>query len=76
MNKLIATIFFAVLATGSISGCVSDGSYDGRYAREGSYDGPYAGDGRMRGVPYGEDWKARMGREDRGNDALRIEARR
>jgi len=66
MNKLIATIFFAVLATGSISGCVSDGSYDGRYA----------GEDRMRGVPYGEDWQARLERADRRNDAIRIEARR
>jgi hypothetical protein len=66
MNRLIATIFFAVLATGSLSGCVSDGRYDGRYA----------GDSRMRGVPYGEDWQARMEREERGNDALRIQARR
>ena len=68
MSKLIATIFFAVLATGSISGCASDGSYDGRYA----------GEDRMRGVPYGADWQSRMERDDRWNDALwiRIEARR
>ena len=65
MNRLIATIFLAVLATGTISGCASDGIYDGRYV-----------DYSMQGVPYGEDMQFRIEREDGRNDVIRIEARR
>jgi len=65
MNKLIATIFLAALATGTISGCASDSVYDGRYA-----------DASMREAPYGENMQFRIEREYGRDDVIRIEARR
>ena len=76
MNKLIATIFLAVLATGTISGCASDRSWDDRYADHPMWGAPYGADWQMRGVPYGADLQFRIEREDGRDDVIRIEARR
>jgi len=66
MKKLIATTFLAVLAAGSISGCLLD-------------DGGYRGDG-MRGEHadrQDQGQRNRMGRDEhRGADDQRMENRR